>query len=483
MSAMPPLRDLTEPERKLWESFKSGKLASVQSGEAATDDTDNAAEWTADRRVRGEVISAILLGELGAVKRPRRRLRARGFRVTGCLDLSNGQIDAPVHFKSCVFDRGVALLECRTRSVLFVDCKMPYLDASGTCVDGQLEVTGSQLNWLGLYQTEVTGHLELSGAQLRLPGKTAINADYLRVRAAMYWNDCTVTGAVRLPGARIGGSLVLDGAHLLNEGSWALSADRLTVGGDLQCRDGFVAAGEVGLASAQIAGRLFLGGEAGSGHIGPGGPPPARGPGRITGLVDLRDAKLGGLSDDPGQWPEQIRINGLSYNDLDPRLPAHRRLDWIRHDPAGYQPQPYEQLAASYRRLGEDENARRVLLAKQRDRRGTLGPAGTVWGYIQDATVGYGYRPWLASLWLLALLAVGTVYFAIRPAVPAVATHGHFSAFTFTLYMIIPILGQNQSADWILNGAQQVVLYVLTVSAWTLFTAFAAGLTRSVSRG
>jgi hypothetical protein len=49
--------------------------------------------------------------------------------------------------------------------------------------------------------------------------------------------------------------------------------------------------------------------------------------------------------------------------------------------------------------------------------------------------------------------------------------------------MIIPILGQNQSADWILNGAQQVVLYVLTVSAWTLFTAFAAGLTRSVSRG
>jgi hypothetical protein len=290
-------------------------------------------------------------------------------------------------------------------------------------------------------------------------------------------------GAVRLPGASIGGSLVLDGAHLLNEGSWALAADRLTVGGDLQCRDGFVAVGEIGLASAQIGGRLFLGGGAEPAHVGPGGPAPARGPGRITGTVDLRDATLGGLSDDPGQWPERIRFNGLRYHELDPRLPADRRLEWIARDPAGYQPQRYEQLAACYRRLGEDENARRVLLAKQRARRRTLRPAGKVWGYIQDATVGYGYRPWLASLWLLALLATGSAYFAVWPAAPAVATHGHFSPFAFTLYMIIPIAGQNQSADWTLNGPQQVVLDALIACAWTLFTAFAAGLTRSVSRG
>jgi hypothetical protein len=480
MSAMPPLRDFTEPEKKLCESFENGELANVQSGDAATDETANAARWTADRQVRAEVISAILLGEIAAVRRP--RLRARGFLVTGCLDLSNAQIDIPARFENCVFASGVALRESRTRSVLFVDCAMPSLDASSTYVDGQLEITGS-LDWLGLYQTEVTGHLELSGAQLHQPGGTAINADYLRVRAAMYWNDCTVKGAVRLPGASIGGSLVLDGAHLLNEGSWALAADRLTVGGDLQCGDGFVAVGEVGLASAQIGGRLFLGADAGPAHVGPGGPRPAREPGRITGIVDVRDAKLGGLSDDPGQWPEQIRINGLRYNDLDPPLPAERRLEWIALDPAGYQPQPYEQLAACYRRLGEDDNARHVLLAKQRDRRGSLGPVGKVWGYIQDATVGYGYRPWLASLWLLALLAAGSVYFALQPAAPAVATHGHFSPFAFTLYMIIPIIGQNQSADWTLNGPQQVVLYVLTVSAWTLFTAFAAGLTRSVSRG
>ncbi|HUA39987.1 MAG TPA: hypothetical protein VMA32_00340 [Streptosporangiaceae bacterium] len=478
---MPPLQDLTEPEKKLRESFENGELADVQSGDAATDETHNAAVWTADRQVRAEIVSAILLGEVASAKR--RRLRVRGFRVTGCLDLSNVQIDVPLHFESCVFDSGVALRESRTHSVLFVGCEMPYLDASNTHVDGQLEVTGSLLKWLGLYQTDVTGHLELSGAQLRQPDGTAINADYLRVQAAMYWNDCTVVGAVRLPGASIGGSLVLDGAHLLNEGSWALAADGLTVGGDLQCRDGFVAVGEIGLSSAQIGGRLFLGGDAEPAHVGPGGPTPARGPGRITGTVDLRDAKLSGLSDDPGQWPERIRFNGLVYNELDPRLPADRRLEWIARDPAGYQPQPYEQLAACYRRLGEDENARRVLLAKQRARRGNLGPAGKVWGYIQDATVGYGYRPWLASLWLLVLLAAGSAYFAVWPAAPAVATHGPFSPFAFTLYMIIPIIGQNQSADWTLNGPQQVVLYVLTACAWTLFTAFAAGLTRSVSRG
>lgn len=33
---------------------------------------------------------------------------------------------------------------------------------------------------------------------------------------------------------------------------------------------------------------------------------------------------------------------------------------------------------------------------------------------VLDATVGYGYRPWLAAIWLALLLAVGTTVYAIN---------------------------------------------------------------------
>jgi len=481
LSSVMSLHDLTEPEQTLHDLFRSGEPADVRSGDPAADLTHAASQWGSARQVRGEVIAAMLVDNTASGPGIP-RLVARGFRVAGCLDLSNARIDCPVRFESCVFDKGVSLVEAKARSVRLLDCELPSLDANTAFVDGHLELIGSCLSWLSLYRTQVSGHVELSGAELSQAGATAINADYLEVGAALYGHDLTCRGAVRLPGARIGGTLELDGAHLINEDDWALVADMITVEGDMRCRDGFRAIGTVGLASARIGGRLFLGGDAPQGHVGPGGPRQARGPGCVSGPIDMRHAKLGGLNDEPANWPQRLHLDGLCYDDLVPNLPAQRRLQWIARDPAGYQPQPYEQLAACYRSLGEDGNARQVLLRKQRDRRTTLTPPGKVWGVIQDGAVGYGYRPWLASLWLIALIITGTCYFAAYPATASGTSNGRFDPFTYTLSAIVPVIGQNQTVGWILNGTQQAVLYALTISAWILLTAFAAGLTRLMSR-
>ncbi|SDI58003.1 hypothetical protein SAMN05421505_1757, partial [Sinosporangium album] len=74
----------------------------------------------------------------------------------------------------------------------------------------------------------------------------------------------------------------------------------------------------------------------------------------------------------------------------------------------GHHPQPYEQLATWYRRIGHEPDARRVMLAKQRQHRTTLRPTGRAWGRLLDAIVGYGYRPWQAALWAAVLLTTGT---------------------------------------------------------------------------
>lgn len=76
--------------------------------------------------------------------------------------------------------------------------------------------------------------------------------------------------------------------------------------------------------------------------------------------------------------------------------------DAIR-DPAGFVPQPYEQLAATYQSKGQDADARAVLVAKHRSMRRTLLPPARLWSLLQDVTVGYGHRPLRAVRLLLCL--------------------------------------------------------------------------------
>ena len=159
-----------------------------------------------------------------------------------------------------------------------------------------------------------------------------------------------------------------------------------------------------------------------------------------------------------------MRLDGLVYETLDPHLPAAQRLAWLRRDEDGYVPQPYEQLAAAYRRLGHDTDARRVLLAKQRLRRNTLSAMGRFWGFVQDWTVGYGYQPARAMTWLLTLLCVGTVVFSISPPRPVHTGEApHFNAFIYALDLLLPIVSFGQQSAWNPAGADQWLAYFLSL--------------------
>lgn len=114
-----------------------------------------------------------------------------------------------------------------------------------------------------------------------------------------------------------------------------------------------------------------------------------------------------GLYDSQDSWPLQPILDGSTYDPLEgrPEVRAGQRLGWLRRDPRGYVPQPYEQLAAAYRAAGQPERARLVMIAKQWYRRRTLkNPLGKAWNWLLWATVGYGYRPRLAGVWLLMLV-------------------------------------------------------------------------------
>lgn len=249
--------------------------------------------------------------------------------------------------------------------------------------------------------------------------------------------------------------------------------------------------GWIGLRGARIAGRLDL---SYSTLSNPGGPVllassttmgelwlreslPMRG-----GLV-LRNAQIDVLLLEPEVLPDQVFLTSLAYTSLIPHEPAERRLTMLERDGDGYVPHTYEELAAAYRRVGDDQAARLVQLAKQRRVRGTRPWYGRVWGYVQDATVGYGFRPLRACAWLLSLLAIGSLAYGLHhPHALKASEAPHFNPVFYTLDLLLPVISFGQEEAFAPDGWYQYLAYGLIITGWILATTVVTGVTRTVSR-
>ena len=163
-------------------------------------------------------------------------------------------------------------------------------------------------------------------------------------------------------------------------------------------------------------------------------------------------------------------------------MPARKRLDWLNRS-VDYAPQPYEQLAAYYRRLGHDEEARRVLLAKLRQRRRQRAWWARWWGWLQDWLAGYGYAPGRAMLLLAGAFVIGWLVFSTRHPVPVgPGPHPEFNAALYTLDVLIPAPALGQASDFDPQGATLVVAVGLHILGWLLAITVIAAITRSFSR-
>jgi hypothetical protein len=335
----------------------------------------------------------------------------------------------------------------------------------------------------------IAGALSFNGAKLTNKDAPALTADRLKVEGSMFCGEGFVAqGEVRLLGAHIAGQLSFTGAKLTNKDARALSADGLKVEEGMFCGEGFVAQGEVRLPGAHIAGQLGFDGaklidstlnlrEAtvlASLWLGFAAAPKG---------ADLRGARVGTLYDSKETWPSKLYLGGLTYDRLEahPAVSSKDRLRWIKLDPLGYAPQPYEQLIASYRRAGHEEDARRVAIAKQQSRRGTLSPPGKAWSLLLGATVGHGYRAWFAGLWLVLLWAVGGALSGLAypehfKAAGPIAEIAAFQPLLYSVGLVLPIVDVDQRDAWIAEGPAQLGVF-LTLAGWVLATAAVAALT------
>jgi hypothetical protein len=490
---------MTPSERRVWDAFPEGRWADLRTGVDDEDDPAAGGRWGPERSVRAAVVAGLLLGSNDRRAPAVAALRLAGARITGRLDLDEAEVRNPLRLEGCWFEEAVNLDGASTRTVRLTGSWLPGLDARAARIDGHLDLRQAVLTGdpLRLVNAHITGEVDLSGAVLSPSGDTALWAADVVVDGAVLCQDgFTARGAIRMVGAQLGVGLFLHGARLDAPAGEALILDNAVVA-NLVCAEGFTAEAPIRLRNARISGQLSFDG------ANLNGTPTALDCARVqagdfdltlaaapAGAVDLRGAYVRVLHDQLATWPKTVRLDGFVYeflqSDDDARAGAvSSRIAWIRRSP-GYAPQPYEQLAAWYRRVGHDDDARTVLLAKQRHRRATLRPTGRAWGHLLDATVGYGYRPWLAALWLAALTALGTAVFSIAHAPkPVQPGQGQpFQPLIYTLDLLIPIggLGQRTAWYWTSSGTRWLA-YILIAAGWVLTTAVVAGVSRTLNKG
>ena len=380
----------------------------------------------------------------------------------------------------------------------------------------------SQLNCRG--GAQLTGH-DQDG--------NALVADGMTVSDVFLGEGFTAAGAVRLPGAHITGQLSCRGAQLTgtDRNGNALAAEGMTVDGDMLLDRGFTAAGTISLNSAHVGGSVGLVPTTLVGVnkvalkatkvqiVGTLRWAPRQ---QVSGSVNLEGATVGELDDDwggertNGYWPGDghLRLDGFSYGRFGGGRQAtvEQRLAWIRSqyqpppgsDRAAFATQPYEQLSAVYRQAGQDDQARKVAVARRSDLRkyGKLNPYRRFGNWFLDKTIKYGYQTWRAGVGLAAVFVIVLVLSFLAQQhhlmVPVGDTDGlHylpsatkctsdypcFYPFGYAINTVIPIINVHQADNWGPYGpppwgrAWIACTYVATGLGWALATLLVAGYT------
>ncbi|MEV7731585.1 hypothetical protein AB0O75_05615 [Streptomyces sp. NPDC088921] len=350
------------------------------------------------------------------------------------------------------------------------------------CTDLSVDSGGMRL-----FGASIGGQWWLAHADIRSTTGWAVTAPTLTVGGGIYAHGLTVEGGVNLFAAVVGESIELTASTLLPHHQYALRAPGARVEADIKLDSATNVAGDIDLTRAEVKGTFSLIGTTfaeettvilhraavGALHVESLGAPPAK--------LDLSAATIVAITDAVDSWPSQVALTALSYQALHPVIPAKRRLPWLHRD-TGYHPQPYEQLAAYYRQLGHDDDARTVLLAKHRQRRRISPRLAQLWGYIEDAAVGYGYRPGRALLWLLALVSTAAIAFSAVPPQPAQSNGPSFQPVVFALDLILPVLDLGQEKAFTPVDSTAWIAWLSSLSGWLLGTTVITSLTRRLTR-
>jgi hypothetical protein len=487
----------TPAEEKLIKAAYEGRIEDYsdrRSEDTGANDPAQGARWGPERTIRAGIIYALVVGTNPVWPVHSKGVQAAGAKIVGALDFRAAKITCPLVLIKCFVEEPIELIDATAETIALYGSHVSQITAFRLVTSGSILLNKGFVAEQGveLCAANIGGDFDCEGGTLRNPSGPALFADGLRVQGNIFLRAShfregqakpfQAIGEVRLVGAHIHGDLDCSGGVFEGGNSRALSADRVSVDGEICLRNGFRAKGGVRLLGGELRGNLDC---AQSAFENPDGTAldadslsvgggvllwrgfQARGAVRLvgariegdlnctncslsaeatlknphglalsidraqmgelffrkmahppSGVVSFLYAKASLLSDDAQSWPEAGRLwlDGFVYDTIAAGAPiqAKDRLNWLARQPKdNFWPQPYEQLTYVLRRMGHQRDARKIAIAKQRAlrRSGQLGKGARIWNLFLGATIGHGYRPLRAMLWMLLVVVIGTGVF------------------------------------------------------------------------
>lgn len=538
------LPELTEAELRLWAAFPYGETVEYLSGDPDLDDPARAADWDESRTIRASVIAALALGARKSVPGRTAGVRAIGARIVGQIELRHGQINVPLTMRRCRIEDTLRFDEAVTKSIDLTGSHTGRIMAEGAHVRGSLKLDDVHVNGgtdFALHLDEITVDTDLSARQLHCdgplcligaqigavldlvrshvhhPGKVAVNLGGAQIGRSLRFGYARIHGRVRLPGTAIDGMALFTGTQISEVAATAFEGEGLTARGDGFFDNGFTAMGTVSLVGAtfggvltfrnarlatmnnnpalhcggmQVSRGLYLthgfhaSGEVRLVGVSIGGHLDMIGIAKDNGPLTLYHASVATIRDGGAEaWPDEVLLDGLTYNAFDPYLPGKQRIALLRRQRDGYRAQPYEFMAAYYRALGHEEDARAILIEKERVRR--IG--GRRWDRFVNATfgtlVGYGYRPMRAVFFSVVIQLAAIAFFAAeRPTQIRAEDHLVYYPALYAADLFVPIVHFGQADAFQSHGFAAVVAMILPYLGWAFGIAIVAGASRALAR-
>jgi hypothetical protein len=191
-----------------------------------------------------------------------------------------------------------------------------------------------------------------------------------------------------------------------------------------------------------------------------------------SGLL-ARFAKIGVIPRLSDSWPDELEIDGLTYDGLalvgDPHEP------WLAKVKR-YSRQPYEQLAGVLQTQGDIERATAVRFAeRERDRtRPQQRWYVAAWLWILKWMIGYGYYPYFAIAWVAVFVGIGALVLRISGEGPRNHMPFGFSYSFDTLLPVMRLRERHYQVD--LVSWARYYFYFHRIMGWVLASFLVAGL-------
>ncbi|WP_269930957.1 hypothetical protein [Aminobacter sp. HY435] len=430
VSELAEFQPLNAAEAKIVANLRSGDFDRL--GDGLRPDWDDPA-----RTVRAELLRFLILGGEDESRLHEKGISVSGARVTGMLDLEGCRIPRDIRLKDCLFDASPVLRSAIIDNLFLDGSALPGLQADRLEARGSLSICGADVaGETRLFGARLGGNLEADGAKLSFPDGLAINAEGLEARGGIQLRGAVIRGGVNLSAARLGADVNAVGAQIERPGGVALNGDGMAARGDLALR-GAIISGEIRVRGANFGGdvdctsatlsepdgyslRLNRSRVSGAFFLRQGA--------SIRGTLDLTATEIGAIDDEQACWPKRgdLLLNRCQYGAfIGGPVDAASRLDWLARQVPGrwkedFWPQPYEQLSTVLREMGHDEDARAVLITKERlqrrarrarARNPVLRMALALMDGMLAVTLRYGRQPLLALLWLFMFWGIGVTVF------------------------------------------------------------------------